>query len=218
MLRTFTFEYEGSFMPIDLIHSFKLQSANIEFIHAVFRHALTSLLNGLQSVRNLTLKIGSPHLEKVWLWDNPLKFSNLRHLQLLMFIWDEYVDKILYSVSFLRATPFIEKLEVHFCGASGLWLAEVGPCRKDFGQCKYNYLKDIWIAGFKAARGQLEFLMHVVENAPALEVLLVEIGEYPPFRSRLYGATGPPTEKAKKIARTRLSMILPQNVKFDVTD
>jgi hypothetical protein len=30
-----------------------------------------------------------------------------------MFIWRTYVDKILYAVSFLRATPFIEKLEVH---------------------------------------------------------------------------------------------------------
>ncbi|KAF8648587.1 hypothetical protein HU200_064631 [Digitaria exilis] len=108
-----TFEYDGNFIPIDLVSSFKLKSANIEFDEAVFHHALVSLLNGLPNVQNLTLKIGLLHLEKQWLWDNALKFSNLRNLQLSMFIWRKYVDKILYAVSFLRATPFIEKLEVH---------------------------------------------------------------------------------------------------------
>ena len=29
------------------------------------------------------------------------------------------------------------------------------------------------IIGYKGARGQLEFILHVVENAPALEVLTV---------------------------------------------
>jgi hypothetical protein len=93
-------------------------------------------------------------------------------------------------------------------------LAEVGPCRKDFGQCKYNYLKDIWITGFKAARGQLEFLIHVVENAPALEILLVEIDEYP----HLDGCTEPPIQEVKKIARTCLSTVLQKHVVFDVKE
>ncbi|CAL4995747.1 unnamed protein product [Urochloa decumbens] len=213
-----TFEYNGSFVPIDLVHSFKLKSANIEFDdEVVFPHMLASLLGGLPGLQNLTFKTCSLYLEKPWSWDNRLKFSNLRHLQLLMFIWPEDVDKVLYSVSFLRVTPFIEKLEVHFCG-SGLWLAESSPCRKDIGHCKYSYLKDIWITGFKAARGQLEFLMLVVENAPALEVLLVEIGEYPPA-SCLYGAPRPRNnEKAKTIVRTCLSTVLPQNVRFDVKE
>lgn len=30
------------------------------------------------------------------------------------------------------------------------------------------------ITGYKGARGQLEFILHVVENAPALEVLTVD--------------------------------------------
>jgi hypothetical protein len=30
------------------------------------------------------------------------------------------------------------------------------------------------MTGYKGARGQLEFLLHIVENAPALEVLTVE--------------------------------------------
>jgi len=53
--------------------------------------------------------------QKQWSWDRPLKrFSNLRHLQLLIRYFHDEVDKLLYSsVSFLRAAPFIEKLEVH---------------------------------------------------------------------------------------------------------
>ncbi|OEL26843.1 hypothetical protein BAE44_0012141 [Dichanthelium oligosanthes] len=103
----------------------------------------------------------------------------------------------------------VETLE--FAGST-LWLAEVGPCRKDLEQCRYNYLKHISITGFRAARGQLEFLLHVIENAPALEVLSVEIGQYPPFASRPHGAI----KKVKQIARTNLCPILTRNVMFDV--
>jgi hypothetical protein len=42
-----------------------------------------------------------------------LKFSPLKHLQLFLSIFERNVDSILYSVSFLRATPFIEDLEIH---------------------------------------------------------------------------------------------------------
>ena len=45
-----------------------------------------------------------------------MKFHHLRHLQLFMFSHFEDVDEILYLISFLRATPFIEKLEVHVSG------------------------------------------------------------------------------------------------------
>jgi hypothetical protein len=44
---------------------------------------------------------------------NPYKFSRLRNLQLHMNIDREDADKILCLVSFLRATPLIEILEVH---------------------------------------------------------------------------------------------------------
>ncbi|CAN6352750.1 unnamed protein product [Urochloa humidicola] len=213
-----TFEYQGQFIPIDLVQSFKLQSANIKFFsNAIFQHALISLLNGLPSVQSLTLDVCFPRMEKQWFWNNPLKFTNLKHLQLLMLILSKDVDKVLYSLAFLmRATPLIEKLEVHFAGCS-LWLAEAGPSRRDIGKYKYVHLKHIWITGFKAAKGQLEFLLHVIENAPALEALLVEIGEYPPCKSWL-GAGKPPIEEAVEIARTSMHPILSQNVTFDVKE
>ena len=39
---------------------------------------------------------------------------------------------------------------------------------------EYSYLKDIHITGYKAARGQLQFLLHIVQHAPALEALTVD--------------------------------------------
>ena len=42
-----------------------------------------------------------------------MKFSRLKHVQLFLNIPGRNEDSILYSVSFLRATPFIEDLEVH---------------------------------------------------------------------------------------------------------
>jgi hypothetical protein len=42
-----------------------------------------------------------------------MRFSYLRHLQLFMLTLPEDVHVVLYFVSFLSVTPFIEKLEVH---------------------------------------------------------------------------------------------------------
>ncbi|KAJ1264523.1 hypothetical protein BS78_08G007700 [Paspalum vaginatum] len=211
---------DGDFIPIHLVHSLKLQSANIKFIDVVLPHTLVPLLKGIPSVQNLTVNTrrGIPLLEKhYWLRDSPLlKFSNLRHLQLVVFILDQDVEHILYSsASFLKATPFMEKLEIHFRGVYA-WFDEAGPSREDLiGQCKCNnyYLKSIWITGFKALKGQLEFLLHAVENAHALEVLRVETERrYPPSLHR----QSEEAEEAKERARASLNTVLSQDVAFDV--
>ncbi|TVU15325.1 hypothetical protein EJB05_38841, partial [Eragrostis curvula] len=181
-----TFLYDD-FIPIDLTRSSKLQNTYIKLDEAVFQHALTSLINGI------------PHI----------------YLQLFMHILPEVVDEVLYSVSFLRATPFIEKLEVHFTGHR-LWLADVGPYRKELGHSKYFYLKNLRVTGFKGARGQLEFLLHVVENAPALEVVTVNTNQEASKEFWPYEASCPPFEEAKRIAVTSLTIALPQNVNFSV--
>jgi hypothetical protein len=43
-----------------------------------------------------------------------------------------------------------------------------------FPQRPYNYLKDLFITGFEGSSGQLEFLLYMVENAPALEILTID--------------------------------------------
>jgi hypothetical protein len=39
---------------------------------------------------------------------------------------------------------------------------------------KYVNLKNVHVTGFRGARGQVEFLLHVVENAPAIQVVTVD--------------------------------------------
>jgi hypothetical protein len=57
-----------------------------------------------------------------------------------------------------------------------LWFANVGPLRQEIptSECKYVNLKNVHVTGFRAARGQVEFLVHVVENAPAIQVVTVD--------------------------------------------
>jgi hypothetical protein len=64
--------------------------------------------------------------QKQWLWDNPLKFSYLRNLHLLMIVHSRDVERILYSVSFMRAIPFIEKLKVHVSGMHVIFSTFIG--------------------------------------------------------------------------------------------
>ncbi|TVU06691.1 hypothetical protein EJB05_49915, partial [Eragrostis curvula] len=194
-----TFLYEGAFIPIDLGHSSKLENAYIRFHEAVFQHSVTSFLRGLPYVQNLTLRIAWPHLEKQWLWDNPLKFSQLRHLQLFFSSYLKDVERVLYLVSLLKATPFIEKLETHFSGYP-LLLADVGPRRQELGQSKYNNLKDVIQRSKRTSR--ISFTCFGKRPCKASK-------EFWP-----YGGNGPPFEEAKRIALTTLSSIaLPLNVK-----
>jgi len=60
-----TFEYTGRLVPIRLVHSLNLQSANLDLLKAVFEHALISLVNGIPSVQSLTsdLRLGLKYLE-----------------------------------------------------------------------------------------------------------------------------------------------------------
>lgn len=101
-------------------------------------------------------------------------------------------------------------------GYRRLWLADVGPRRQDFGQCKYYYLKDVCITGFRAARGQVELLLHIVENTPSLEVLTVNTTQLACKDIGPYGGSGPPVEEAKRTVITSLSTSLSQNIKFCV--
>jgi hypothetical protein len=41
--------------------------------------------------------------------------------------------------------------------------------------CPFNYMKSLCFTGFKACHGQVQLLVHMVENAPALEVLTVDV-------------------------------------------
>ena len=52
-------------------------------------------------------------LQTTWVLDSCQVFSQLRHVQIVLMLYEEDEDKILYLVSLLRVAPFIQKLEVH---------------------------------------------------------------------------------------------------------
>ncbi|CAO2190270.1 unnamed protein product, partial [Urochloa humidicola] len=114
-------------------------------------------------MKHLTFHVLFLRIEMQGLSNNPYKFSHLRNLQLFMNIRLKDADKILCLVSFLRATPLIETLDVDFnCPDS--WFVDVGPTRRNLERCEYSHLKSACITGYTGARGQVEFILHVVEN------------------------------------------------------
>lgn len=167
-----TFVYRGEWLPIDLTQSSELKDVHLyldDFITLEF--ALTTFPTALPTVQNLTLKAAAP-LKMPGLLENPCKFSQLKYLHLDLMIIYEDAGNILSLASYLRAAPLIEKLELHF-GSFALPHYGQEPIRSLPG-CRLNYLKNLNVMGFMGSMGQLELLLHAVENAPALEVLTLD--------------------------------------------
>jgi hypothetical protein len=74
------------------------------------------------------------------------------------------------------------------------------------------------MTSYKGARGQLEFLLHVVENAPALEELIVDtaIRGYEHGYTGLYCRAKSCSERVAQHARSSLSGKLSSKVKLCV--
>ncbi|KAF7104353.1 hypothetical protein CFC21_105255 [Triticum aestivum] len=166
-----TFVYKGDCIPIAFHQAPEMENAEICFCASTFRRGSAVVLNGLPHVPNLTLKISVEVLETTWTSDSHYMFPQLKHLQIILAVDHKHDDKILYLVPLLRAAPFIEHLEVHV----SIFLSD-HLCRQDIPQSehKYLHLKKMHVTGFKATKGQLQLLFHVVENAPAIETLAVD--------------------------------------------
>ncbi|KAJ1258488.1 hypothetical protein BS78_10G079600 [Paspalum vaginatum] len=163
-----TYIYKGFELPVHTIQAHELKVADIAVTNFTsFEHALTVLPKMFTGVENLTLQAPlSPALLK-----NSSRFSQLKHLKLLLnrpFIF----DNILSLASFLRAASLIEDLEIHF-DIVDLKNVKTSPLR-NLPKCPYKHLRNIYITGFKGCQGQAEFLVHAVENSPALEVLTID--------------------------------------------
>ncbi|CAL5046535.1 unnamed protein product [Urochloa decumbens] len=166
-----TFVYHGRQLPIYLGQVNQLETAELRIYCSTLEYVLTVLPDVLLGVQNITLRAYLP-LQMPSLLENIGNFSQLRFLQLLLFISCSETDNILSLVSFLRAAPMIEELVMHFdatCLEGVAW----GTLRS-LPPCKYNYLRRVHITGFNGIKGQLEFLVHIVENAPVLKVLTID--------------------------------------------
>ncbi|KAF7078989.1 hypothetical protein CFC21_083312 [Triticum aestivum] len=167
-----TFKYKGRAVPIDLSKSSELVCADIWFGRVTFGHAIAVLAKVLTSVQHLTLDTACKPQKIPRLMHHRCEFSQMKYLQLRLVYIEEF--DTLSLISFMRSAPFIEKLELHFCFPGYVRLAqELEPIRK-LPEHLFNNLKSLHVTGFKACIGQVELLSHMVENAPALEVLSID--------------------------------------------
>ncbi|CAN6198451.1 unnamed protein product [Urochloa humidicola] len=167
-----TFVYHGIQLPIYLGQVSQLETAELRIYGITLEYVLTVLPDVLLGVQNITLRTSYLPLKMPLLLENVGKFSQLRVLQLLVFISCLESDNILSLVSFLRAAPMIEELEMHFDASCFEGVAR--ETLRSLPPCSYNYLRKVHITGFNGIKGQLEFLVHIVENAPALKVLTID--------------------------------------------
>ena len=101
-------------------------------------------------------------------------------------------------------------------GTYTLWFARSGPSRLDIPAYGYKYqnLKKMCLTGFRAAKGQIEFLLHVLENAPAIDAVTVDTSD------RLVDLRDPEKIKpgyrcaAHDVVRDRLRGRLPPNARL----
>uniref|UniRef100_A0A0D9VUD9 SWIM-type domain-containing protein n=1 Tax=Leersia perrieri TaxID=77586 RepID=A0A0D9VUD9_9ORYZ len=63
-------------------------------------------------------------------------------------------------------------------GGSALWPFGNKPIiLRSLPRCQHSHLKDVLVTGYKGAIGQLEFLVHIVEHTPGLELLTIDTAE-----------------------------------------
>ncbi|RLM55814.1 hypothetical protein C2845_PM10G05680 [Panicum miliaceum] len=156
-----TFIYNGTQLPAPTIQAQELKDADLVVTNfTTFEHALTVLPKMFARSSALLGKSS--------------KFSQLKHLKLLLCHTPEDLDNILSLASFLRAAPLIEELEIHF-SISGGGNADIGRLR-NLPKCPYKHMRSICITGFNGIQGQAELLVHAVKNATALEVLTIDTG------------------------------------------
>ncbi|KAL6905448.1 hypothetical protein ACP4OV_003049 [Aristida adscensionis] len=168
-----TFVYDGEPVPIELNRSSELEDADVYLFRVTLEHGLAELVNMFTNVRKLTFHTFAKPATMPYLMYNPWKFSLLKHLELILLIKDDAVN--LSLVSFLRSAPFIEKFVMHHSVLSSVHFGE-GPIRTHPAH-PYKYLKNVYITGFIGSIGQREFLLHIVENAPALKVLTIDYSD-----------------------------------------
>uniref|UniRef100_A0A0E0PUT9 F-box domain-containing protein n=3 Tax=Oryza rufipogon TaxID=4529 RepID=A0A0E0PUT9_ORYRU len=206
-----TFIYEGAQLPVDPIQAQELEVADIVFKGDItFQYALTVLPVVFPSVQNLTVHANFG-LQFPWLLSTKSKFIQLKYLKLLLPQCSGDMDNIVYLASFLKAAPLLEVLEIPF-NVPGYEDAGI-PVLRSLPKCPYKNLKSIYITGFRGLKGQAEFLVHAVENAPALEVLTIDTATKIGVRSaqHIESAGG-------YVARSCLASIVSPKTKFQIVD
>ncbi|KAE8789865.1 hypothetical protein D1007_35826 [Hordeum vulgare] len=164
--------------PEFLMPASQLHSVHIHCHMFTLEHALGALPRAFPTVKRLSLHT---HILPKFPWRpvNTSGFSRLRSLQLFFTITDQHAGNILSIACILEAAPFLEELDAEFISFHYEFAGQ-GNISEDplssfpHGQCKYKCLKAMTVHNFMGTNGQIELMEHIVENAPALEVLTVD--------------------------------------------
>ncbi|XBI30028.1 hypothetical protein VPH35_053870 [Triticum aestivum] len=159
-----------SLTNVNLGEASELHSVHIHCYMLTLEHALGSLPNAFPMVQRLSLHTCIvPKL--TWKPTNNPRFSRLRYLQMLFTITDQHADNILSIAWILEAAPFLEELDAEFISLYYKFAVQ---------GCKLNLVVSLGLKcglfsrNFIGTKSQVEVMVHIVENAPALEVLTVD--------------------------------------------
>ncbi|XP_037459886.1 putative FBD-associated F-box protein At1g61330 [Triticum dicoccoides] len=167
-----TFMFYGRLYPVDLGDVADLKHAFLDlYTPMTLEYALSVLPKVLPSVQDLTLRASFELKMPLWM-TTPCKFSNLKCLVLRLDLNDKEDGNILSLAYFLSVSPFVEKLAIYFHVFG--FPHRVSEPIKSVPRCPHNHLKNLHITGFSGTTTQLEFLVHVVESAHALEILMIK--------------------------------------------
>ncbi|KAK1668082.1 hypothetical protein QYE76_056241 [Lolium multiflorum] len=169
-----TFIFLGRSLPsIDLGATPRLCDVNVYCHEITMEHALSSLSDAFPMVQRLSFHSIIIQLEFPWRLQNASRFPHLRHLQLIFDVRTMHSDDILSVVRFLEAAPLLEELDIvlALCRENG---GEGHLRRLPHGQLKYKCLKSLRVCSFRGQKSQVDLLVHIVENAPALQILTID--------------------------------------------
>jgi hypothetical protein len=169
-----TFIFRGHLLPtvVNLGETLGLRNVCIQCFKLTLQQAVSSLPKAFHMVQRLSLCCTCVLPTVPSLQENTYWFSHLRYLQLLFCIYPEHSDAALSVAYFLETTPLLEELDIKFVSASKN--GGEGPLmRLEQSQSEYKRLRSLRAREFTGEKDQLELMIHIVENAPALEILTI---------------------------------------------
>uniref|UniRef100_A0A0D9VUE0 SWIM-type domain-containing protein n=1 Tax=Leersia perrieri TaxID=77586 RepID=A0A0D9VUE0_9ORYZ len=150
----------------------------------------------ITKIKFCAMKLSSFVYKGQWL---PIELSHSSELKNVYVCFMQAIFQ--HAVSgLLNICPNVQNMRLHFCsvkdqlvldnscrfsrlkhlqfGGSALWPFGNKPIiLRSLPRCQHSHLKDVLVTGYKGAIGQLEFLVHIVEHTPGLELLTIDTAE-----------------------------------------
>ncbi|PNT61895.1 hypothetical protein BRADI_5g22540v3 [Brachypodium distachyon] len=227
-----TFHFTGNLVRISLGGALQVKDAEMYCMHEsnMIRYARTKLLSWAPNVETLSIASNNEIISTPML---PGKFVHLKYLRFTLYE-DEAISPAcdyLSLVPFLEASPWLETFIFQVIRRSMKHESIIGDSShlRQLPEHRHDKLKSVSIGGFSSAKSLVELTCHIVENASALECLLLDTtrGSFSPDgcsvdkpgqcarmgRKFLVEAC-----RARLAIRTHIEGIIPSRVKLDVVE